>query len=259
MSNFNFKKKYGQNFLINESILNTIADSICPTNEDLIIEIGPGGGALTKKLKKYNSNLICFEIDQDTKVFLEKLVDDKTTIYYEDILETNIEEKISKIKYNNLYIIGNLPYYITTKIITSIISSTLKPKKQVFMVQKEVADRFTSEPGNREYGYITVLLNYFYNIERIIDVPKEDFNPMPKVDSAVVKFISKNVETVENFDLFNTFLKDCFKFKRKKLLNNLQKYNKDKILEVLNKKHYSENVRAEELSLEDFIDLYRNI
>ena len=117
MNSFNFKKKYGQNFLINDNVLNRIADSINPTEDDLIIEIGPGSGTLTKKLKKYNANLVCFEIDTDTKVFLDKLEDDKTRIIYEDILETNINEIISSIKYKDLYIVGNLPYYITTKII----------------------------------------------------------------------------------------------------------------------------------------------
>ena len=259
MNSFNFKKKYGQNFLINDNVLNRIADSINPTEDDLIIEIGPGSGALTKKLKKYNANLVCFEIDTDTKVFLDKLKDDKTRIIYEDILETNINEIISSIKYKDLYIVGNLPYYITTKIITRIIDSKLNPKEQVFMVQKEVADRFTSKPKHSEYGYITVLLSYFYDVERIIDVPKEDFKPMPKVDSSVVKFTTKQEKTVENYNLFNKFLKDCFKFKRKKLLNNLGSYDKEKIVDYLSRKGLSQNIRAEELSLEEFIELYKSI
>lgn len=259
MEKFNFKKKYGQNFLINDAVLTKISESIRATEDDLIIEIGPGSGALTKKLKDKKANLICFEIDKDTKIYLDKLEDEKTKIIYQDILETNIKDAIKDIKYTNLYIVGNLPYYITTKIITTIINLELNPKEMVFMVQKEVADRFMAKPKSKEYGYITVLLNYYYDLERVVFAPKEYFKPIPKVDSEVVKFnlnIKKGVDKPKDF---NSFIKECFRFKRKKLLNNISNYNKEKVENYLINNNLSLNTRAEELSVIEYIDLYNNL
>ena len=146
MSKFVFKKKFGQNFLKNQDIIDKIVDSIEPTEDDLIIEIGPGSGALTKKLKKYDATLIAFEIDLETKQYLDKLEDKKTQIIYQDFLTADILEILDKYNFTNLYIIGNLPYYITTPIIEHIIKLNLNVSSMVFMVQKEVADRFLSKP-----------------------------------------------------------------------------------------------------------------
>ena len=118
----------------------------------LILEIGPGSGALTKNLVKYNSNLICYEVDKDLENTLNQIKNDKTQIIFDDFLKRDIQSDISKIDYNNLYIIGNLPYYITTPIILSIIESRVDVKEMVFMVQKEVAERFSAKPGTKEYG-----------------------------------------------------------------------------------------------------------
>ena len=142
-----FKKKFGQNFLNDKSIINNITSSINPTEDDLIIEIGPGSGALTKNLVKYNSNLICYEVDKDLETTLNQIKNDKTQIIFDDFLKRDIQSDISKIDYKNLYIIGNLPYYITTPIILSIIESRVDVKEMVFMVQKEVAERFSAKPG----------------------------------------------------------------------------------------------------------------
>ena len=259
MEKFNYKKKYGQNFLINDEVLNKISNSINATDKDLIIEIGPGMGALTKKLIEKNTNLICFEIDLDTKKHLDKIVNNKTKIIYEDILTVDLKGIISKEEFEKLYIVGNLPYYITTKIITTILELDLNPQEMVFMVQKEVADRFTAKPGTKQYGYITVLLDYYYESQVIINAPKEYFNPMPKVDSKVVKFVKKDKISVENFEDFNRFIKECFKFKRKKLLNNLDKYDKEKVVNYLKDNNLSLNIRAEELNLKEFIDLYNSL
>ena len=259
MEKFNYKKKYGQNFLIDNNILTKIADSFNTSPNDLIIEIGPGSGALTRKLKNKGSHLICFEIDKETKPYLDKLKDEKTEFIYEDILSVDLKKIIDKVKYDNLFIVGNLPYYITTKIITTIINLELNPKEMVFMVQKEVADRFMAKPKTRDYGYITVLLNYFYDMERVVFAPKECFKPMPKVDSEVVKFTKNIKKGVENCKDFNSFLKECFRFKRKKLLNNITNYNKRIIEQYLIDNNLSLNTRAEELSVESYIDLYKKI
>lgn len=258
MNEFKFKKKYGQNFLKNPKIIDAIVSSINPTEKDLIIEIGPGSGAITKHLKKYCSKLIAFEIDTDTEKYLTPLKDERTEIIYKDFLKVELNELLNNIEYEKLYFIGNLPYYITTPIIEKIIDSKLNIESITIMVQKEVADRFLAKPRNKEYGYMTLLLNYWYNIKRVVNVTKADFVPMPKVDSAVVQLIRKNNEEID-YIKFKKLLKDSFQFKRKTLNNNLNGYNKIKIEKVLNKHNYSLKNRAEEIDLDTFIDITKSI
>ena len=141
MSSFNFKKKFGQNFLKDSKILNDIVNSIPIKENDLVIEIGPGAGALTKCIKNTKCNLLCYEIDTELERYLSLLEDNKTKIIYDDFLNRDIKVDIKDIKYDSLYIIANLPYYITTPIIEKIIDSNIDINSCVFMVQKEVADR----------------------------------------------------------------------------------------------------------------------
>lgn len=258
MTKFEFKKRYGQNFLQNEFIANKIVDSINPSKDDLIIEIGPGAGAITKKLKKYNSYLIAYEIDEDTKKYLLPLEDVKTKIIYKDFLETDLKQEISSIKYDNIFIIGNLPYYITTPIIEKVIDSQIMPESLTIMVQKEVGERFMAKPHTKEYGYMTVLLNYWYNIEKITDVNKTEFYPMPKVDSMVIKLSKKETEKID-YKKFKSILMSSFQFKRKTIYNNLKTYNKEKLECILQKHNATLSSRAEELDLETFIDLSKNL
>ena len=197
MSKFEFKKRFGQNFLQNDVVADKIVDSINPSPNDLIVEIGPGAGAITKKLKKYNSNLMAFEIDEDTKKYLLPLEDDKTKIIYSDFLDADLKNTISTVNYDKLYIIGNLPYYITTPIIEKIIDSQVCPESITIMVQKEVGERFIARPHTKEYGYMTVLLNYWFDLEKIADVNRKDFYPVPKVDSMVIKLSKKEVAKID--------------------------------------------------------------
>jgi len=186
------KKSLGQNFLQDESILNQISDSIITTEKDLIIEIGPGKGALTKHLMTKPSFLLCYEIDERMKPILNKLENNKTKIIYNDFLKTNIEEDIKDINYNNIYIIANIPYYITTPIIKHVIN--LKNlKSMTLLVQKEVAKRFSAKPNTKDYGSLTVFLNYYFNINYLFDVKKTCFSPIPNVDSAVINFTKKDI------------------------------------------------------------------
>ncbi len=257
MENFNYKKKYGQNFLIDNYIKEKIVESIKPTNDDLIIEIGPGTGALTKFLKRYNANLIGVEVDTDTKIYLEKLKDEKTNFVFIDFLKMDFNDLVKNINYNNIYFVGNLPYYITTPIIERIINISPNKKTILIMIQKEVAERFLAKPGSKKYGYITVLLNYYFNITKVVDVKKESFYPQPKVDSSVVKMVSKNTIPEVDIQKFKQFLKDAFKFKRKTLKNNLSKYNLEEINKILLMNDYSLNNRAEDIDLDTFLDLYK--
>ena len=222
MKQFKFKKKYGQNFLKNDSISQKIVDSIKPGQNDLIIEIGPGAGAITKKLKTYNCQLIAFEIDEEIKSFLSPLEDSKTKIIYEDFLLSNVKEITKKYKFQNLYIIGNLPYYITTPIIEKIIDSDLNPQEIVIMVQKEVADRFLAKPKSKEYGYMTVVLNYNFTLEKVVNVNRSYFHPEPNVDSTVIKLSKRTKEQID-YSKFKNLLKEAFQFKRKTINKNIKK------------------------------------
>lgn len=253
------KKSLGQNFLIDSNIINKISDSISAKENDLIIEIGPGMGALTKELKKKNANIICYEIDTDLKPYLNKLENDKTKIIYKDVLNSNIESDIKNIKYNKLFLVGNLPYYITTPIIKHLIEINLDVEEMVFMVQKEVAERFTSKPKNKEYGSITLYLKYFFNVEYLFSVSKHCFNPVPKVESAIIRFNKRLNKLDVNVDNYFKVINDAFKMKRKTLKNNLANYDFDKIKEILNRYNLPETVRAEELSEEVFAELSKII
>lgn len=258
MPEFRFKKKYGQNFLNNRNVIEKIVSSINPTENDLIIEIGPGGGVITEQLKKYKANILAFEIDEETKKFLSKLEDNKTKIIYSNFLEIDLPSVLSTYKYEKLYIIGNLPYYITTPIIEHLINSKVEIESLTIMVQKEVAERFLAKPKTKQYGYMTVLINYNFDIEKIIEVKNTDFTPIPKVDSTVLKLIKKEKKPL-NYDNFKKLLKEAFQFKRKTLNNNLKSYDKEMINEILKERGYSLSNRAEEIDLETFIDLARNL
>ena len=256
MKELSAKKSLGQNFLKDNNILNMIADSI-KTKDDLIIEIGPGMGALTKKLINKDSYVIAYEIDERTKEYLLPLENEKTKIIYKDFLKTDIKEDIKDIEYNNLYVIANIPYYITTPIIEHIISENINVSAMTLLVQKEVAERFSAKPKTKEYGAITVYLNYFFEVEKLFNVKNTCFSPAPKVDSAVVKFTKKeNIYDVDNKKFFK-FITECFSQKRKTLKNNLRNYDWNKVKEILDKHDILESCRAEELTLDIFIDIYK--
>ncbi|MCX4254000.1 MAG: 16S rRNA (adenine(1518)-N(6)/adenine(1519)-N(6))-dimethyltransferase RsmA [Bacilli bacterium] len=253
------KKSLGQNFLQDENILKKIADSINTLEDDLIIEIGPGKGALTKYLKDKNSYLLCYEIDTRMKDILNNYEDNKTSIIYKDFLKTNILEDIKDIPYNNIYIIANIPYYITTPIIKHVINLP-NLKSMTLLVQKEVAKRFTAKPGTKDYNSLTIYLNYYFDIKYLFEVKNTCFRPIPKVDSATVNFIKKeNYFNIKNPNLFFKIVEDAFKMKRKTLRNNLKNYNWNKIALILAKHNLPDTVRAEQIPIELFIEIANNI
>ena len=249
------KKSLGQNFLEDQNILAKIANSIPTKENDLIIEIGPGKGALTKYLQTKNSYLVCYEIDTRLQDILTNYQNDKTKIIYQDFLTSNITEDLKDYNYDNLYIIANIPYYITTPIIKHVINLP-KLKSMTLLVQKEVAQRFSAKPNTKDYGSITVFLNYYFDINYLFTVKSTCFNPIPKVDSAVINFTKKESNyTVTNEELLFKLIEDSFKMKRKTLKNNLKNYNWDKILLILKKYNLPATVRAEQISLEIFIEI----
>lgn len=255
---FDYKKSLGQNFLKDKNIIEKIANSINPTKDDLIIEIGPGAGALTKELVKKESDVICFEIDTRLKDILEQINNNKLTIIFKDFLVVNINDYIDQNKYKNLYFVGNLPYYITTAIINKIVKES-NPYEITIMVQKEVADRFNAKPGTKDYGSISVFLQYNFDIEKVCNVSKTCFEPVPKVDSSVIKFKRNKKIIANDEEKFYKLVKDSFTQKRKNLRNNLKGYDLNKIERILQNHNKDLTARAEQLSIEEFIDISNNI
>ena len=254
----NFKKKYGQNFLKDSNIVKRIVSVSDIDKDSLVIEVGPGGAIMTRELAAVAGNVLAYEIDNDLSDELNKKLSDfdNVDIIFQDFLTVDLVKDVSNYSYKKLFFTSNVPYYITTPIILKIINSGLKFEKIVMMVQKEVGDRFTSLPGNREYGSISVLLNYFYDVKKEFFVSKKQFIPEPKVDSVIVSFTDKSEKlSLRNFEFFEKLLRDSFQFKRKNIKNNLKKYDMDIIEKVLKKYGYDLSVRAEMLGYEIFVNL----
>lgn len=261
-NNFNFKKNFGQNFIIDENIINSIIKKSEVDKDTLVIEIGPGAGSLTYKLCESAKNVLCYEIDTTLKDILNDTLKDYDNyeIIYQDFLKANVLEDIKKYDYKKLYVVANLPYYITTPIIMKLIEDNILVDKIVVMVQKEVGNRFKAEPGSKDYSSLSIFLKYYFKVSKLLDVSKNVFIPKPNVDSIVVEF--KRNETLiplNNKELFFTLIRDSFKQKRKTLRNNLKSYDLEKIEEVLKKHNMDLSVRAENLSLEIFVEISNNL
>ncbi len=259
---FNFKKKFGQNFIVDENIIDAIISKAMITSNTLVLEIGPGAGALTYKLSEWAKNVLCFEIDRKLKPVLEELLNGKKNveIIYEDFLTSNVNEKISSYSYDSLYVVANLPYYITTPIIMKLIEEKILVDKIVIMVQKEVGDRFKATPGTKDYSSLSVFLNYYFDVKKLMDVSKNVFLPKPNVDSIIIE-MKKKEQRKQLIDerYFFKLIRDSFKQKRKTIKNNLKEYPLDVLEQVLKKYGFDLSVRAEQLSLEIFIDMANTI
>ena len=257
--NFDFRKSLGQNFLIDDNIVDNIANAIDYKENNMVIEIGPGSGNLTKKLLKKADFVLLYEIDTRLKKILsrELLEFHNYDIIWDDFLYRDVKEDLKKYNYKNIYIVANLPYYITTPIVSKFVMETIPANEIVIMIQKEVAERLSAPVGTKEYGQITVLLNYYFNIEKIIDVDRKAFYPTPNVDSAVIKMIRKdNLEDLASFEHFDKLVKDSFQFKRKTIKNNLiNKYNLDIVSKVLEKYGYALSMRSEKIPYYVFVEI----
>lgn len=252
------KKSLGQNFLNDSNILDKISNSTCATKGDLIIEIGPGTGNLTRKLLNTGADVIAFELDERMHECLDDLVCDNFELIFEDFLKVDINKFVNKSKYNKTFVIANIPYYISTPIIKKIINYRDCFDEVVLLVQKEYAQRICAKCGSHDYDSLTVFVNYFCETSILLDVGRKCFSPAPNVDSAVIKL----KPIIRNFFDVNglmDFIDDCFKQKRKTLKNNIGMYGWDKIETFLNNIGFSSNVRAEQLSIDQFIELYNVI
>ena len=178
-------------------------------------------------------------------------------IRYQDFLKCNISKELATYSYQNLYVMANIPYYITTPILEKIINYT-NVSQMVLLVQKEVAQRFCAKTHTRNYGYFTVYLRHYFDMEILFEVSRNCFDPKPNVDSAVVKFMRK--ENIQTMDMtYFAFIKQCFANKRKTLYNNLKNYDWEKIVLILNRYGYTDKVRAEEVSPEVFEEIFWEI
>lgn len=258
----NFKKKFGQNFLVDKNIVKKIVNSIDILPNSLVIEIGCGDGKLTKELCSNFDYVLGYEIDNELKDYLLYNLKEYNNfeIMFCDFMKSDVISDIKKIKYDNLYVVANLPYYITTPILSKIITSRLGVKEIYVMVQKEVADRFSAKVGTKDYSSLSVYLNYYFDIKKLFDVNRNSFVPKPNVDSSIVSFKEKKEKKiVNNEELFFKLVRDSFKFKRKTLRNNLKEYDLEAIENILNKYEYDLSVRAENLDLDIFIDIANNL
>ncbi len=261
-NDFKFKKKYGQNFLVDSNIVNKIVNTIDISKNNLVIEIGCGDGKLTKKLCEAFDFVLGYEIDLDVKDMLYNNLNgfNNCNIVFDDFLKCDIVSDVNKYKYDNLYVVGNLPYYITTPIIEKLVLSGIGFNSMTFMVQKEVGDRISASVGSREYSSLTVFLNYFYDIKKEFIVSRNSFIPRPNVDSMIVSFKKKDsLYELKDRELFFKIVRDSFRFKRKTLKNNLGSYDLDKISKVLSKYDFDLSVRAEQLSLIIFCEIANSL
>ncbi len=253
-----FKKKFGQNFLKEVNTVKKIVNVANIEDNSLVIEVGPGGAIMTRELAGVAKNVLAYEIDTDLKDELEsRLVGcDNVEVKFMDFLTTDLKSDVEKFNTDSIYFVSNVPYYITTPILMKIMQSGVPFKKIVMMVQKEVGDRFSTSPGNREYGSITVLLNYFYDVKKEFIVSRKQFVPEPNVDSVIVSFTEKKDKLpLKDFDKFQKLILDSFQFKRKNLRNNLKGYPLERIEAVLDMWGYDLTVRAEQLDVEIFVEI----
>ena len=253
-------KNLGQNFLIDDDTVSGIVDAANVSKDDLIIEIGPGLGTLTKELLDRAGKVICIELD---KRMIEILNDrfsmyDNFKVLNDDVLKVNLKELIEKEKVKTTKIVANLPYYITTPIIMKLLEERLDIETITVMIQKEVADRLVTKPGTGDTGAITYAIHYYTNPKRVLEVPNTAFIPEPKVNSTVINLEvlkEPKVAVKDEKKLFEV-IKTAFMQKRKTLLNalaNSNKYgSKEQICKTLELLSIDNRVRPEKLTLEEF-------
>ena len=257
-SDINFKKSLGQNFIFDKNLLRAIAVAGEVNNTDTILEIGAGAGTLTEVLSEMAKKVISFEIDESLKPRLNELNKNHPNIefHFQDFMQADLDNLFT----GEARVIANIPYYITTPIIFKLVEKIEKFKSILVLVQREVAERFASDCGNKNYGITSVILQAKFDVTIPRVVKKECFTPAPKVDSALVKLVPHNKYKFSDFEGFKKFVHLAFSMRRKTLINNLKNvYEKDALIEKLNKLGLSENVRPEEISVENFIKLFENL
>ena len=238
------RKRFGQNFLVDHRIINQIISTISPKNDDSIIEIGPGKGAITFPIIEYLDHLSVIEIDRDLVSMLKSKEQEKLTIFQADALTFDFSQ-IS----NKLRVIGNLPYNISSPLLFHLRDNRKQIIDMTFMLQKEVVDRIVAPPGSKTYGRLSVMMQAFYEVELMFVVPKESFEPQPKIESAILYLKTREQPLVKNSKPLEEIVKLAFSQRRKTLKNCLKS--------VLNQSQTEIDLsqRAEMLSTENFVTL----
>lgn len=261
---FQLSKSLGQNFITDKNVIERIVEGAGPTEDDLVIEIGPGIGVLTAEAAQQAAKVVAIEIDSKLIPILDETLAeyDNVEVINQDILKTDlngiIDEQRAKGSFSgDVKIIGNLPYYITTPIIMHILENSIRAESITVMMQKEVADRIKASPGNKTYGAISAAVQYYCEVEQVVSVPKEVFVPRPKVDSAVLKLTIRDKKPVDLIDekAFFACIKSGFGQRRKTLLNSLTgTYGlpKDEIHRILEEAGIDPVRRAETLDMNEF-------
>lgn len=254
-----FKKKFGQNFLSNPQILQKIVDAASVTGKN-ILEIGPGGGALTQFIVGKAKNYLAYEIDESLKPTLNKYETQNSKIIYGDFLnEANFKFLRTYFNDEEIHLVGNLPYNVSSQIIF-LFFQIPHIKSATIMLQKEVGERILAVPKTKKYNALTAITDFYTTKEKVMIVSKKSFFPQPKVDGMVVRLVKK--DGVKRNIIFENFLNSVFHYKRKTIVNNLiqaNEYSPKKIKEVFSKEKWSNNLRAEELTVEQLFELYEEI
>jgi len=253
------KKNLGQNFLIDYHVLDKIIAAANISRNDLVIEVGPGLGALTDRLARVAGKVVAIEIDTSLADILRKKSEPNVEIINQDILKTDLGEIIVKSGFSCTQLVANLPYYITTPIIFSVLENGLPITSMVVMVQKEVADRMLAAPSTKAYGLLTLSMAYYGKVSLVANVPPNCFFPRPDVHSAVVR-IDVAPQSYLNREHFFPIIKAAFASRRKTLLNCLSAskelaLSKDAAAKLLAVIGLPENVRGEALTFENFANL----
>ena len=262
---FAFQKKFGQNFLIDSHVLDKIIAASGITKEDCVVEIGPGIGTLTQYLAEAAREVISVEIDKMLIPILQETLAeyDNVTVINQDILKVNLEQVVHEHNGGKpVKIVANLPYYITTPIIMSLFENHVPVSSITVMVQKEVAERMQAGPGTKDYGALSLAVQYFSEPYIAANVPPNCFMPRPKIGSAVIRLTchEKPPVTVKNETMMFKIIRASFNQRRKTLVNGLNNspevpYSKEVILDALRQMGLSESIRGEALTLEQFAKL----
>ena len=249
------KKRFGQNFLTDQGVIHSLVEAISPEENDLMVEIGPGLGALTQPLMKKLNHLHVVEIDRDIISWMESFYPkDKITIHNSDALKFNFAELAKLSKENKIRVTGNLPYNISTPILFHLLNNIESIIDMHFMLQKEVVERMVAAPSTSEYGRLSVMLQYQLKMEYLITVPPEAFDPAPKVESAFVRCIPYRTlpHPAKNEALFAKIVTSAFGQRRKTLRNTLKEYLDD---DGFTNVGIDSKLRAENLSVEQFVSI----
>ncbi|MCI7401848.1 MAG: 16S rRNA (adenine(1518)-N(6)/adenine(1519)-N(6))-dimethyltransferase RsmA [Christensenella sp.] len=263
-NNFRFNKQFGQNFITDQNLLRAIVDDAKITKDDVVVEIGPGAGTLTKEIAKKAKEVFSFEIDNNLAPILNETLQDcpNSTVIFKDFQKVD-DEQLNQILNNREYkVVANLPYYITTPIIMKFIESTYPPKSITVMVQKEVAERLKSNALTSEIGAISLSIALYGDVEMTRVVSRKMFMPEPNVDSAVIRIDMQN--KYDNIDKkpVKKLIKAAFNMRRKTFLNNISNafnISKDRIKEVLKELNIDENIRGEAVSIDNYIAIAKKL